>query len=165
MLGCYFCPINTNGIKPGRIGTPPVPRPSSPRRPGLTGKIPYQLFTELSRSDDGAPYRRAGIYRRRYEAKDSPRPFSQCELNDLVGGSQLVEDSPSCWPPTQRKNLLGKDRVSLSLGKGLRPTGATSARGRPRVLPSVAGVFLVKLGAPQYDPRDWRLFFDTESAL
>ncbi|KAG0715800.1 hypothetical protein GWK47_011114 [Chionoecetes opilio] len=146
---CYFCAINTNGIKT-RKNRHSLQYPALSHLPAvhwLTAKeIPVPAFTELPDSDDEATSTdERGYTEKEYEAQDSPQPFSQCELNDRVSGSQLVEDFlRAVGLQTQReKYYLARTRVSLSFVEGMRPTWATSARRKTSCTAEMSPVFLL----------------------
>lgn len=97
-----------------------------------------------------------------YEAQDGPQPFSQCELNDLVQDLSLSKTSSELLASRlKEKNLLGEDaRITFFRRRHEDYMGYFCQEEDLVYCRDVAGL-LVKLGAPQYDPRDWRLFIDS----
>ncbi|QQP36648.1 Uncharacterized protein FKW44_021815, partial [Caligus rogercresseyi] len=162
---CYFCAINTTGINRKNRQSLQYPDLPSARRPvAHCEDIPVPAFTQLPNSDDEATItdERGDTEEFEYEAQDGPQTFSQCELNDLVRDLSLSKISSELLASRlKEKNLLGKDvRITFFRRRHEDYMGYFCQEEDLVYCRDVAGL-LVKLGAPQYDPRDWRLFIDS----
>ncbi|QQP52342.1 Uncharacterized protein FKW44_004467 [Caligus rogercresseyi] len=162
---CYFCAINTTGINRKNRQSLQYPNLPSARRPvAHCEDIPVPAFTQLPDSDDEATItdERGDTEEFEYEAQDGPQTFSQCELNDLVRDLSLSKISSELLASRlKEKNLLGKDvRITFFRRRHEDYMGYFCQEEDLVYCRDVAGL-LVKLGAPQYDPRDWRLFIDS----
>ncbi|QQP31526.1 Uncharacterized protein FKW44_025149 [Caligus rogercresseyi] len=162
---CYFCAINTTGINRKNRQSLQYPDLPSARRPvAHCEDIPVPAFTQLPDSDDEATItdERGDTEEFEYEAQDGPQTFSQCELNDLVRDLSLSKISSELLASRlKEKNLLGKDvRITFFRRRHEDYMGYFCQEEDLVYCRDVAGL-LVKLGAPQYDPRDWRLFIDS----
>lgn len=162
---CYFCAINTTGINRKNRHSLQYPDLPSARRPvAHCEEIPVPSFTELPHSDDEATTTSTdeGGYAEEYEARDGPQPFSQCELNDLVRDLSLSKTSSELLASRlKEKNLLGEDaRITYFRTRHEDYMGYFCQEEDLVYCRDVAGL-LVKLGAPHYDPREWRLFIDS----
>ncbi|QQP52525.1 Uncharacterized protein FKW44_004703, partial [Caligus rogercresseyi] len=162
---CYFCAINTTGINRKNRQSLQYPDLPSARRPvAHCEDIPVPAFTQLPNNDDEATItdERGDTEEFEYEAQDGPQTFSQCELNDLVRDLSLSKISSELLASRlKEKNLLGKDvRISFFRRRHEDYMGYFCQEEDLVYCRDVAGL-LVKLGAPQYDPRDWRLFIDS----
>ncbi|KAG0720492.1 hypothetical protein GWK47_006740 [Chionoecetes opilio] len=161
---CYFCAINTNGINRKNRHSLQYPDLPSARRPLLTAKkFLYQRSQSFPTATTRPPVQTSeDIQKKSMKHKNSPQPFSQCELNDLVRDLSLSKTSSELLASmTQRENLLGKDaRITFFRRRHEAYMGYFCQEEDLVYCRDVAGL-LVKLGAPQYDPRDWRLFIDS----
>lgn len=161
---CYFCAINTTGINRKNRHSLQYPDLPSARRPvAHCEEIPVPAFTELPDSDDEATSADEGGYaEEEYKEQDGPQPFSQCELNDLVRDLSLSKTSSELLASRlKEKNLLGEDaRITFFRRRHEDYMGYFCQEEDLVYCRDVAGL-LGKLGAPQYDPRDWRLFIDS----
>ena len=157
---CYFCAINTTGINRKNRHSLQYPNLPSARRPvAHCEEIPVPAFRELPDCDDEATTTDEGGDT---EEEYGPQPFSQGELIDLVRDLSLSKTSSELLASRlKEKNLLGEDthitffrrRHEDYMGYFCQEEDLVYCR-------DVAGL-LGKLGAPQYDPRDWRLFIDS----
>nr|CAI5845403.1 unnamed protein product [Callosobruchus analis] len=91
---CYFCVTSTTGINRKNRYSLQYPDLPSARRPvAHCEAIPVATFTQLPHIDgEATTLDDERDTDQEYETQDGPQLFSQCELNDLVPGSQLVED-------------------------------------------------------------------------
>ncbi|QQP48991.1 Uncharacterized protein FKW44_009491, partial [Caligus rogercresseyi] len=141
---CYFCAINTTGINRKIRESLQYPDLPSARRPvSHCEDIPVPAFTQLPDSDDEATI----IDDTRWSA-DLFTILSKISSELLA--SRLKE-----------KNLLGKDvRITFFRRRHEDYMGYFCQEEDLVYCRDVAGL-LIKLDAPQYDPRDWRLFIDS----
>lgn len=161
---CYFCAINTTGINRKNRSSLQYPDLPSARRPvAHCEELPVPACRELPDSDDEASTAyEGGDTEEEYEIQDGPQPFLQCELNDLVRDLSLSKTSAELLASRlKEKNLLGEDaRITFFRRRHQDYMGYFCEEEDLVYCRDVAGL-LAKLGAPQYDPRDWRLFIDS----
>jgi len=97
-----------------------------------------------------------------YGAQDSPHPFSQYDLNVLIRDLSLSRTfSELLGSRLKEKMFLARTRVSLSFGRRHDDYMGYFCQEEDLVYCRDVAGLLVELGAPQYDPRDWRLFIDS----
>lgn len=161
---CYFCAINTTGINRKNRSNLQYPDLPSARRPvAHCEELPVPACRELSDSDDEATTAyEGGDTEEEYDTQDGPQPFSQCELNDLVRDLSLSKTSAELLASRlKEKKLLGEDaRITFFRRRHQDYMGYFCEEEDLVYCLDVTGL-LAKLGAPQYDPRDWRLFIDS----
>ena len=130
----------------------------------LTAKKFLYQRSERPDSDDEATT--AGQWcrppRHHHEAQDGSQPFSQCELNDLVRDLSLSKTSSELLASRlKEKNLLGEDARITFFRRRHEDYMFYFCQEEDLVYCRDVAGLLAKLGAPQYDPRDWRLFIDS----
>lgn len=93
---------------------------------------------------------------------DAPHPFSQKELNDLVRDLSLSKDSAELLASRlKEKNLLSDSaRISFFRNRHQEYLRFFSEE-KDLVYCADIAQLLLKLGVPQYEPKDWRLFIDS----
>ncbi|KAG0726390.1 hypothetical protein GWK47_036694 [Chionoecetes opilio] len=135
-----------------------------PSTGSLRKNFPVPAFTELPDSDDEATSKTSeDIQKRSMKHKIVRSPFQNVSLMIWLGKSQLVEDFlRAVGLQTQREKSLGKDARITFFRRRHEASWATSARGKGTSFTAeMPAGSSVKLGAPQYDPRVWRLFIDS----
>ena len=93
---------------------------------------------------------------------DAPRPFSPKESNDLVRNLSLSTDSAELLASRLKEKNLFSDSTHISFFRNkyqeyLRFFSTV----KNLVYCADIAQLLLKLGVPQYEPKDWRLFIDS----
>src|SRR5215469_775294 len=145
----------------GRIGTASsTPTFHLPAVQWLTAKnFLYQRSQSFPTATTRPPLKTSeDIQKRSMEHQiDSRQTFSQSELNDLIRDLSLSKTSSELLASRlKEKNLLGKDaRITFFRRRHEDYMGYFCQEEDLVYCRDVNGL-LAKLGAPQYDPRDWR---------
>lgn len=90
---------------------------------------------------------------------DAPHPFSQKELNDLVRDLSLSKDSAELLASRLKGEKLLSD-ISFFRNRHQEYLRFFSEE-KDLVYCADIAQLLLKLGVPQYEPKDWRLFIDS----
>ena len=93
---------------------------------------------------------------------DAPHPFSQKELNDLVHDLSLSKSSAELLASRlKEKNLLSDSACITFYCNRHQEFLCFFFEGKDLVYCTDIAQLLHKLGVPQYEPKDWRLFIDS----
>ena len=162
---CYFCAVHVTGINRKNRGSLKYPDLQSARRPvAHCDEIPVPIFGELPDiSDEDA----SSVEGHEEEEEvvledDAPHPFSQKELNDLVRDLSFSKDSAELLASRLKEKNLLSDRARISFFRNRHQEYLRFfSEEKDLVYCADIAQLLLKLGVPQYEPKDWRLFIDS----
>ena len=154
------------GINRKNRGSLKYPDLQSARRPvAHCNEIPVPIFGELPDISDEDASRVEGHENEEEVVLEdnAPHPFSQKELNDLVRDLSLSKDSAE----QLASRLKGKKSSLIVLASASSASGIKStsvfffSTVKDLVYSADIAQLLLKLGVPQYEPKDWSLFIDS----
>ena len=162
---CYFCAVDVTGINRKNWGSLKYPDLQSARHPvAHCDDILVPIFRELPDISDEDVSNVEGHEDEEEVVleEDAPHPFSQKELNDLVHDLSLSTDSAELFASRlKEKNLLSDSaHISFVCNRHQEYLCFFSSV-KYLVYSGDIAQLLLKLGVPQYEPKDWRLFIDS----
>ena len=162
---CYFCVGDVTGINRKNRDSLKYPDLQSTRRPAAhCDEIPVPIFGELPDiSDEDASSVEGHEGEKEVVLEDdAPHPFSQKELNDIVRDLSLSTDSAELLASRlkEKKSSLTV-LASASSATGIKSTSVFFSIVKDMVFCADIAQLPLKLGVPQYERKDWRLFFDS----
>ena len=159
VTNCYYCAVDVTGINRKDQSSLKYLDLQSARRPVThCDEIPVPIFGELPEISNEVASSVEGHEDEEVVLQDeAPHPFSQKELNDLVGDLSLSTDSAELLASRLKEKHLLSDSFFNRHQEYLRFFLYSKGLG---VLYRYWAAFL-KLGVPQYEPKDRRLFIDS----
>ncbi|XP_077778040.1 uncharacterized protein LOC144326075 [Podarcis muralis] len=159
---CYFCAVDVTGINRKNWSSLKYPDLQSAHRPvAHCDEIPVPIFGELPDISDEDASSVEGHEEEVVLEDDAPHPFSQKELNDLVRDLSLSKDSAELLASRlKEKNLSDSACISFFRNRHQEYLRFFSEE-KDLVYCADIAQLLLKLGVPQYEPKDWRLFIDS----
>jgi len=164
---CYFCAIDVTGINRKNRSSLKYPDLESARHPvAHCDDIPVPVFGELPDISDEDSFSVSEDEEQDVVLDDdAPHHFSQKELNDLVRGLSLSKSFVELLASRlKEKNLLSDSaRITFSLFTvtDIKSSSVFFYEEKDLVYCTDIAQLLHKLGVPQYEPKDWRLFIDS----
>ena len=161
---CYFCAIDVTGINRKNRSSLKYPDLESARRPvAHCDEIPVPVFGELPDiSDEDSSSDQADEEEGVVFCDDAPHPFSQMELNDLVRDLSLSKSSAELLASRLKEKNLLTDSARITFYRNRHQEYLCFfTEEKDLVYCTDIGLLLHKLGVPQYEPKDWRLFIDS----
>ena len=162
---CYFCALDLTGINKKNRNGLKYPDLDSARRPvAHCNDIPVPVFEELPELHEVTDGDSSGQdeEEEEFHVHDSPQPFSQADLNDLVRDLNMPKESAELLASRlKEKNLLsGSTRVTFYRNRH-EEFLCYFTQEKDLVFCTDITQLLHALGVPQYQPHDWRLFIDS----
>ena len=161
LTDCYFCTVDVTGINRKNWSSLKYPDLQSARRPvAHCDEVQVPIFGELPDiSDEDASSVEGHENEEVVLEDDAPHPFSQKELNDLLHDPSLSTDSAELLASRLKEKNLLSDSVCIRFFHNR--TSVFFYTVKDLVYCAHIAQLLLKLGAPQYKPKDWRLFIDS----
>ena len=161
LTDCYFCAVDVTGINRKNQDSLKYPDLQSARRPvAHCDEIPVPIFGELPDICDEDASSVEGDEDE--EEDNTPHPFSQKELNDLVRDLSLSKDSAELLASRLKEKNLHSDSARISFFRNRHQEYLRFFSTVKDLMYSAdIALLLLKLGVPQYERKDGRLFIDS----
>ena len=162
---CYFCAIDVTGIDRKNRKVLMYPNLESARIPvAQSDECPVPVYAMLSDdSDNGSTAAQESQEDEEADfSDDTPHPFSQNEINDLVCDLNLLKSSAELLASRlKEKNLLSNGTLTTFYCNRHLEFLHFFFEEKDLVYCTDIVYLLQKLGVPHYEPRDWRLFINS----
>ena len=162
---CYFCAIDVTGINRKNRKILKYPDLESARRPvAHSDECPvpiYEILSEDSDNDSTASQESQEDEESDF-SDDTPHPFSQNELNDLVRDLNLSKSSAELLASRLKEKSLLSHGTRITFYRNRHQEFLHFFFEEKDLVYCTDIVYLLqKLGVPHYEPQDWRLFIDS----
>lgn len=162
---CYFCAIDVTGINRNNRRSLQYPDLESASRPvPHSDDIPVPVYGELPAisCEDSSTTEGNTEEEEVVPDADAPHPLSQEELNDIVRDLSLSKFSSELLASRLNEKNLLSDTVRITFYRNRHAEYLRFfSEEKDLVYCTDVPQLLHKLGVPQYQPHDWRLFIDS----
>ena len=162
---CYFCAIDVTEINRKNRKVLKYPDLETSRRPvAHSDECPVPVYAMLfDNSDNGSPAAQESQKDEEADfSDDTPHPFSQNELNDLVRDLNLSKSSAELLASRLKKENLLSNGTRITFYRNRHQEFLHFFFEEKDLVYCTDIVYLLqKFGVLHYEPRDWRLFIES----